>query len=285
MVDVKYTKVKSDTDLMLDIHGLKVTFKSTGKEAVKGIDFFMKPGQRVGLVGESGSGKTVTAMAISGLIERYNVEIEGEILFNGKDIRKFSREEMRQIQGKEIGVVFQEPMTSLNPLMKIGPQIEETLVLHTKRNKEDRRVLAIEAMKKVGLPEPEVTYEKYPHQLSGGQRQRAMIASAMVILPRLLICDEPTTALDVRVQAQILKLLRDLSEEYGVGILLISHDLRVIRQLCDRVVVMYQGEIVEAGRTEQVFENPQHDYTKQLISAIPSREKVQLVREEAADEA
>ena len=285
MVDVKYTKVKSDTDLMLDIHGLKVTFKSTGKEAVKGIDFFMKPGQRVGLVGESGSGKTVTAMAISGLIERYNVEIEGEILFNGKDIRKFSREEMRQIQGKEIGVVFQEPMTSLNPLMKIGPQIEETLVLHTKRNKEDRRVLAIEAMKKVGLPEPEVTYEKYPHQLSGGQRQRAMIASAMVILPRLLICDEPTTALDVRVQAQILKLLRDLSEEYGVGILLISHDLRVIRQLCDRVVVMYQGEIVEAGRTEQVFENPQHEYTKQLISAIPSREKVRLEREEATDEA
>ena len=285
MVDVKYTKVKSDTDLMLDIHGLKVTFKSTGKEAVKGIDFFMKPGQRVGLVGESGSGKTVTAMAISGLIERYNVEMEGEILFNGKDIRKFSREEMRQIQGKEIGVVFQEPMTSLNPLMKIGPQIEETLLLHTTRNKEDRRALAIEAMKKVGLPEPEVTYDKYPHQLSGGQRQRAMIASAMVILPRLLICDEPTTALDVRVQAQILKLLRDLSEEYGVGILLISHDLRVIRQLCDRVVVMYQGEIVEAGRTEQVFENPQHDYTKQLISAIPSREKVQLVREEAADEA
>lgn len=285
MVDVKYTKVKSDTDLMLDIHGLKVTFKSTGKEAVKGIDFFMKPGQRVGLVGESGSGKTVTAMAISGLIERYNVEIEGEILFNGKDIRKFSREEMRQIQGKEIGVVFQEPMTSLNPLMKIGPQIEETLVLHTKRNKEDRRALAIEAMKKVGLPEPEVTYEKYPHQLSGGQRQRAMIASAMVILPRLLICDEPTTALDVRVQAQILKLLRDLSEEYGVGILLISHDLRVIRQLCDRVVVMYQGEIVEAGRTEQVFENPQHEYTKQLISAIPSREKVRLEREEATDEA
>ncbi len=282
MVEVKYTKVKSDTDLMLDIHGLKVKFISTGKEAVKGIDFFMKPGQRVGLVGESGSGKTVTAMAISGLIERYNVEMEGEILFNGKDIRKFSREEMRSIQGKEIGVVFQEPMTSLNPLMKIGPQIEETLLLHTKRSKEDRRALAIEAMKKVGLPEPEVTYDKYPHQLSGGQRQRAMIASAMVILPRLLICDEPTTALDVRVQAQILKLLRDLSEEYGVGILLISHDLRVIRQLCDRVVVMYQGEIVEAGRTEQVFENPQHEYTKRLISAIPSREKVRLEREEEA---
>ena len=285
MADVKYTKVKSDSDLMLDIHGLRVKFLSTGKEAVKGIDFFMKPGQRVGLVGESGSGKTVTAMAISGLIERYNVEIEGEIIFNGRDIRNCSREEMRRLQGREIGVVFQEPMTSLNPLMKVGQQIEETLLLHTKRSKEERRELAIEAMRKVGLPEPEVTYEKYPHQLSGGQRQRAMIASAMVILPRLLICDEPTTALDVRVQAQILKLLRDLSEEYGVGILLISHDLRVIRQLCDRVAVMYKGEIVEAGRTEKVFEHPEHEYTKQLISAIPTREKVQIRKEGAGDEA
>ena len=272
MADVK--KKYDPREVMLDVHGLKVTFKSTGKEAVRGIDFFMKNGQRVGLVGESGSGKTVTAMAISGLIERYNVDIEGEILFNGKDLRTISREEMRRIQGRGIGVVFQEPMTSLNPLMKIGPQIEETLVLHTKKNKEERRALVLEAMEKVGLPEPEVTYDKYPHQLSGGQRQRAMIASAFVVVPQLLICDEPTTALDVRVQAQILKLLRDLSEEYGVGILLISHDLRVIRHLCDRVAVMYKGEIVEAGPTERVFENPQHEYTKQLISAIPTREKV-----------
>ncbi|MBQ4468257.1 MAG: ABC transporter ATP-binding protein [Firmicutes bacterium] len=268
---------------MLDVNGLKVTFKSTGKEAVRGIDFFMKNGQRVGLVGESGSGKTVTAMAISGLIERYNVDIEGEILFNGRDLRTCSREEMRQVQGRGIGVVFQEPMTSLNPLMKIGQQIEETLVLHTKKNKEQRKALALEAMEKVGLPEPEVTYEKYPHQLSGGQRQRAMIASAFVVVPQLLICDEPTTALDVQVQAQILKLLRSLSEEYGVGILLISHDLRVIRQLCDRVAVMYKGEIVESGPTDRVFENPQHEYTKQLISAIPTREKVRAKVEKEVD--
>ena len=272
MADVK--KKYDPSQVMLDVHGLKVTFKSTGKEAVRGIDFFMKNGQRVGLVGESGSGKTVTAMAISGLIERYNVDIEGEILFNGKDLRTCSRDEMRRIQGRGIGVVFQEPMTSLNPLMKIGQQIEETLVLHTKKNKEERYALVIEAMEKVGLPEPEITYNKYPHQLSGGQRQRAMIASAFVVVPQLLICDEPTTALDVRVQAQILKLLRSLSEEYGVGILLISHDLRVIRHLCDRVAVMYKGEIVEAGPTERVFKNPQHEYTKQLISAIPTREKV-----------
>ena len=272
MADIN--KIREENELMLDVHDLKVTFKSNRKEAVRGIDFVMKPGQRVGLVGESGSGKTVTAMAISGLIERYNVEIEGEIIFDGKDLRNCSREEMRRIQGRGIGVVFQEPMTSLNPLMKIGQQIEETLLLHTKRSKEERRALALEAMEKVGLPEPEVTYDKYPHQLSGGQRQRAMIASAMVILPKLLICDEPTTALDVRVQAQILKLLRSLSEEYGVGILLISHDLRVIRQLCDRVAVMYKGKIVEEGPTERVFNDPQHEYTKQLISAIPNRANV-----------
>ncbi len=281
MADVK--KKYDPREVMLDVHGLKVTFKSTGKEAVRGIDFFMKNGQRVGLVGESGSGKTVTAMAISGLIERYNVDIEGEILFNGRDLRTCSREEMRQVQGRGIGVVFQEPMTSLNPLMKIGQQIEETLVLHTKKNKEQRKALALEAMEKVGLPEPEVTYEKYPHQLSGGQRQRAMIASAFVVVPQLLICDEPTTALDVQVQAQILKLLRSLSEEYGVGILLISHDLRVIRQLCDRVAVMYKGEIVESGPTDRVFENPQHEYTKQLISAIPTREKVRAKVEKEVD--
>ena len=281
MADVK--KKYDPREVMLDVNGLKVTFKSTGKEAVRGIDFFMKNGQRVGLVGESGSGKTVTAMAISGLIERYNVDIEGEILFNGRDLRNCSREEMRQVQGRGIGVVFQEPMTSLNPLMKIGQQIEETLVLHTKKNKEQRKALALEAMEKVGLPEPEVTYEKYPHQLSGGQRQRAMIASAFVVVPQLLICDEPTTALDVQVQAQILKLLRSLSEEYGVGILLISHDLRVIRQLCDRVAVMYKGEIVESGPTDRVFENPQHEYTKQLISAIPTREKVRAKVEKEVD--
>ena len=278
MADVK--KKYDPREVMLDVHGLKVTFKSTGKEAVRGIDFFMKNGQRVGLVGESGSGKTVTAMAISGLIERYNVDIEGEILFNGKDLRTCSRDELRRIQGRGIGVVFQEPMTSLNPLMKVGQQIEETLVLHTKKNKEERRALVLEAMEKVGLPEPEVTYDKYPHQLSGGQRQRAMIASAFVVVPQLLICDEPTTALDVRVQAQILNLLRSLSEEYGVGILLISHDLRVIRHLCDRVAVMYKGEIVEAGPTERVFENPQHEYTRQLISAIPSRENVRNTKKE-----
>ncbi len=263
----------AEQQLLLDVRGLKVTFRSNNKEAVKGIDLQMAPGERLGLVGESGSGKTVTAMAISGLIERYNVDMEGEILFNGRDLRSATREEIRRIQGREIGVVFQEPMTSLNPLMKIGYQVEETLRIHTRASAEKRRALALEALTKVGLPDPEVTYDKYPHQLSGGQRQRAMIASAAVIKPALLICDEPTTALDVSVQAQILKLLRSISEEYDVGILLISHDLRVIRELCERVAVMYRGKIVEQGLTEQVFSNPQDEYTRQLISAIPQRKK------------
>ena len=261
-------------DKMLDLRGLRVSFISTGKEAVHGIDLSMERGERLGLVGESGSGKTVTAMAISGLIERYNVNMEGNICFEGKDLRTCSREELRQVQGQSIGVVFQEPMTSLNPLMKVGLQIEETLKIHTDKSKEERKRLALEAMEQVGLPEPEVTYDKYPHQLSGGQRQRAMIASAIVIRPKLLICDEPTTALDVRVQAQILDLLKRISDENGIGILLISHDLRVIRHLCDHVAVMYRGDIVERGTTEEVFNNPQHEYTKRLIAAIPTREKV-----------
>ena len=270
---VPETAAAEDSGLLLDVRGLKVTFRSNNKEAVKGIDLSMVRGERLGLVGESGSGKTVTAMAISGLIERYNVDMEGEILLNGKDLRSATREEIRQIQGRRIGVVFQEPMTSLNPLMKIGYQVEETLRIHTRATPERRRELALEALTKVGLPDPEITYDKYPHQLSGGQRQRAMIASAAVIKPDLLICDEPTTALDVSVQAQILKLLKEISEEYDVGILLISHDLRVIRELCENVAVMYKGRIVEKGLTSRVFTDPQDEYTKQLISAIPQRKR------------
>ena len=273
MMTVQDSKNNDAYENLLSVNGLKVTFLSTGKEAVKGINLSMAPGERLGLVGESGSGKTVTAMAISGLIEKNNVEMSGQIIFDGVDIWNCSRKELRSVQGREIGVVFQEPMTSLNPLMKVGYQVEETLRIHTNKTPEERRELALKALEKVGIPEPEAAYDKYPHQLSGGQRQRAMIASAMVINPKLLICDEPTTALDVRVQAQILDLLKSVNEDAGVGILLISHDLRVIRHLCDRVAVMYKGEIVEEGKTEEVFTNPKHEYTKRLIDAIPKREK------------
>ena len=258
---------------MLDIRDLHVTFTTTGKEVVRGVDLSMARGERLGLVGESGSGKTVTAMALSGLIERSIVRMSGQVLFDGKDLLTCSRRELREVQGPGIGVVFQEPMTSLNPLMRVGQQVEETLKIHTNKTEEERRHLALEAMAQVGLPDVETTYRKYPHQLSGGQRQRAIIASAMVIHPKLLICDEPTTALDVTVQKQILELLRTMSEEFSVAILLISHDMTVVRRLCENVAVMYKGQIVERGRTEDIFQHPQDEYTQRLIAAIPTRKR------------
>ncbi len=258
---------------MLEVKDLHVHFKDSEREAVGGIRLKMAAGERLGLVGESGSGKTVTAMAISGLIERRKVEIRGEVWFEGQDLMACSREQRRRVQGPGMGVVFQEPMTSLNPLMKVGKQIEEVLQIHTELSPAERRERTLEAMRRVGLPEVEQSYEKYPHQLSGGQRQRAMIAGASLIRPKLLLCDEPTTALDVTVQAQILALLRELSEEAGMGILLISHDLAVVRRLCDRVAVMKRGLIVEQGPVEELFRAPKHPYTQELIAAIPSRRR------------
>ena len=259
---------------MLEIRNLKIAFRDArGGEAVHGIDLHMEAGERLGLVGESGSGKTITALSVAGLVPRSRVTISGEILFEGRDLLQCSRRELRQIQGREIGMVFQEPMTSLDPLMRIGPQIEETLRIHTDLSPARRRELALEVMEKVDLPDPAQTYDKYPHQLSGGQRQRAMIAAAFISDPRLLIADEPTTALDVTVQAQILALLRRINERRNVGILFISHDLNVVRRLCTRVAVMYDGRIVEQGPAEAVFQNPQHDYTRRLIAAIPGRRR------------
>ena len=260
---------------MLDIRDLRLTFHDHGTdhEVLHGINLHMDAGERLGLVGESGSGKSVTALAVAGLLRRSRVTLSGEVCFEGRDLLQLPRDEMRKIQGREIGMIFQEPMTSLNPLMKVGHQIEEVLRIHTGLSPAERKALALEVMEKVGLPDPPATYEKYPHQLSGGQRQRAMIAAAFIIDPKLLLADEPTTALDVTVQAQIIELLKRINVNRGIGLLFISHDLHVVRKLCTRVAVMYKGSIVETGPTEEVFRNPQEDYTKRLIAAIPTREK------------
>ncbi len=259
---------------MLTVKDLHIRFHSAreGKEAVGGLTFSMEPGEIVGLVGESGSGKTVTAMAVSGLLNRRQCHCTGEIWMEETELLTCSRDALRALQGRDIGVIFQEPMSSFNPLMRIGPQIEESLRLHTAMTPEERRARALFVLAAVELPQPEEIYQKYPHQLSGGMLQRAMIGAALSIRPKLLVCDEPTTALDVTIQAQILEVLKRVNRETGTGILFISHDLSVVRKLCSRVLVMHRGLLVEEGPAEQVFHAPRADYTKKLIAAIPTRE-------------
>ncbi len=259
---------------MLELKDLHVKFNDSTREAVGGIDLTIRDREIVGLVGESGSGKTVTAMTLSGLIERKKVTCRGEVLLDGVDLlAPRSRAELRKLQGSVIGVVFQEPMSAMDPLMRIGPQVEEALVVHTKLSREDRYELAIHALREADLPDPEDVYRRYPHECSGGMLQRVMIAAALVTRPKLLILDEPTTALDVTVQAQILELLRRLNAEHGISMLLISHNLQVVRRICSRVAVMQRGKIVEQGPMEDVFLRPQDPYTIELINAIPRRVK------------
>lgn len=256
---------------MLEIKDLRVRFHTRDRDAVAGISLTIQDGEVVGLVGESGSGKSVTAMSVAGLLPRKQCSYSGEILLDGQEMLHSDRAVLRRIQGKEIGVVFQEPVNALDPLMKIGPQVEETLLIHTKLNKDQRRKQALEALEAAELPNPEEVYEKYPHELSGGMCQRAMIAAAIAAKPRLLLLDEPTTALDITIQSQILELLKRLNKKYGMSMLFISHDLNVVRKLCGRVAVMQRGVIVEEGDTQQVFHHPQHEYTQKLIAAIPTR--------------
>ena len=258
---------------MLEIRDLHVKFHNRDREAVAGVSLSIQAGEILGLVAESGSGKTVTAMSVAGLLPRKQCDYSGEILLDGKELLHADRAELRNIQGREIGVVFQEPQSALDPLMKIGPQVEEVLRVHTSLSREERRRRAVEAMAAVELPEAETVYEKYPHQLSGGMLQRAMIAAAVIASPKLLLLDEPTTALDVTVQAQILELLKKLNRESGVSMLFISHDLNVVRKLCGRVAVMQKGLLVEAGEAQEVFHHPRHPYTQRLIAAIPTRKR------------
>lgn len=231
----------------------------------------IRDGEILGLVGESGSGKSVTAMSVAGLLPRRQCDYTGKILLNGQELLHADRAHLRRIQGKEIGVVFQEPMSAMNPLMKIGEQVEEALLIHTALARQERRERAIAALTAVELSDPAGICEKYPHELSGGMLQRAMIAAAIVTGPGLLLLDEPTTALDVTVQAQILALLKRLNQERGISMLFISHNLSVVRKLCGRVAVMQRGVLVESGETEQVYAHPQNEYTRHLIAAIPTR--------------
>lgn len=258
---------------MLEIRDLHVKFHTRSHEAVAGLSLLIADGEILGLVGESGSGKSVTAMSVAGLLPRKQCDYSGEIFLNGADLLHADRTELRKIQGREIGVVFQEPQTCMNPLMRIGEQVEEGLYLHTDMTKEQRRARAIAAMTAVELHDPQSLYEKYPHELSGGMLQRVMIAAAAVTHPKLLLLDEPTTALDVTIQAQILELLKKLNREYGMSMLFISHNLNVVRKLCTHVAVMQRGVIVETGETQVVYTQPQHPYTKKLIAAIPTRKR------------
>ena len=259
---------------MLEIRDLHIRFHDADHEAVRGIDLKVEKGEIMGLVGESGSGKTVTAMVISSLMPENKASVTGQVLLDGEDLLALDEKAMRQKQGSDISVVFQEPMTAMNPVMRIGPQVEESLRVHTKLTKEERRERALQALRDVDLSNVEELYNKYPHQLSGGMLQRVMIAAAIVSEPKLLLADEPTTALDVTIQAQILELLQRLNHERGMSILFISHNLNVVRKLCSRVAVMEKGLIVEQGDTEQVFRNPQAPYTQRLIAAIPTRKKL-----------
>ena len=258
---------------MLEIRDLHVKFHVRSREAVAGVSLTIQDGEILGLVGESGSGKSVTAMSVAGLLPRRQCDYSGQVLLDGVDLLHAPRAELRKVQGKDIGVVFQEPQSCMDPLMKIGSQVEEVLCLHTHMDRAERRKLALEALAAVELPDPEAVYEKYPHQLSGGMCQRAMIAAAIVARPKLLLLDEPTTALDVTIQAQILELLKKLNRETGMSMLFISHNLAVVRKLCDRVAVMQRGVLVEEGDTDQVFLHPREDYTKRLIAAIPTRNR------------
>lgn len=239
-------------------------------KAVNGVDFEIRKGETVCVVGESGCGKSVTSLSLMHLVQSPPGKIvDGEILMNGRDLLKLSKSEMEHVNGKDVAMIFQEPMTSLNPVLKVGHQIMESILFHTDATKEEARAKALEMIKLVGIPRAEEIMECYPHELSGGMRQRIMIAMALVCNPKLLIADEPTTALDVTIQAQILDLMNQLKKETGTSILFITHDLGVVAEVCDDVAVMYCGRVVERGDVKTIFANPSHPYTKGLLGSIP----------------
>jgi oligopeptide/dipeptide ABC transporter ATP-binding protein len=266
---------------LLEVEDLKVSFRVSSGEihALRGVSFHVNSGETLAVVGESGCGKSVTAQAIMGMIPSpYGRVKEGRILFKGQDLTKFNKKEFRNIRGSEIGMVFQDPMTSLNPTMKVGSQIDEVLIKNQKLSKKAAKQKTIELLKLVGISDATSRYSQYPHEFSGGMRQRVVIAIALACNPELIIADEPTTALDVTIQAQILELLKKLQKERNTSIMLITHDLGVVAEVADRVAVMYAGVVVESGRVEEIFESPKHPYTWGLLNSIPKLESSERER-------
>jgi len=261
------------TELLLKITNLEISFKKDAQylAVIKGISFQLNQNEIIGIVGESGSGKSVSSLAIMGLLPSGISKItKGEVYFDGKNITNLSSKEFQNIRGNEIAMVFQEPMSSLNPSLKCGFQVQEILRQHTAMTSNETKLETLSLFEKVKLPDPELIFDKYPHEISGGQKQRVMIAMAIACKPKLLIADEPTTALDVTVQKEIIQLLKDIQQETGMSIIFISHDLSLVSEIAHRVLVMYKGEIVEQGESHSVFHNPQHNYTKALIASRPS---------------
>ena len=263
-------------DVLVDVAGLKTYFFTDDGvvKAVDGVDFDIKRGETLGVVGESGCGKSVTALSIMRLIANPPGRIvEGSITYSGRDLTRISERDMRKVRGNDISMIFQEPMTSLNPVYTVGDQIAEAITLHQGKTRREAMQLAAEMLDLVGIPVPHRRIHEYPHQMSGGMRQRVMIAMALSCNPGLLIADEPTTALDVTIQAQILELMKKLKEEIGMSILLITHDLGVVAEMAERVSVMYAGRVVEAGTALQVFKSPRHPYTRGLLNSVPRVDK------------
>lgn len=268
------------SEKLLEIKDEKLSFFTPAGEvkALNGVSFSMNEGEVLGIVGESGSGKSVTAYSIMGLTAYPGKLIGGTIYFNGHQIEKMSEKEMRKIRGNEVSIIFQDPMTSLNPVYIIGNQITEVIRLHTGKSKKEAYDRAKELLELVGINEPTKRLKQYPHELSGGMRQRVMIAIALACEPKLLIADEPTTALDVTIQAQILELMQELRQKLGMSIIMITHDLGVVASMCERIAVMYAGHIVEYGTADEIFYEPKHEYTKGLINSIPKLSAQEIER-------
>ncbi|MEE1131954.1 MAG: ABC transporter ATP-binding protein [Caryophanon sp.] len=263
--------MKTTNEELLIINDLHTGFriKDTYFDAVDGVSLTLKKNEILAIVGESGCGKSTLATSIMGLHDHNKTRVLGEILYQGKNLAKMTEDEFNTIRGEEIGMIFQDPLSALNPLMRIGDQIEEGLIYHTKMSKAERKARVLELLGQVGIPNPPRIAKQFPHQLSGGMRQRVIIAIAIACKPKVIIADEPTTALDVTIQAQILDLLIDLQDETGAGIILITHDLGVVAEVADRVAVMYAGQIVEIADVEELFTNPKHPYTRSLFNSIP----------------